>query len=76
MVFERAFPDHYNYQQADVDKVVTQAKQKGARSILTTAKDAVKLTSLQFDIPCYVLEIEISIAEEADLLQLIQNQLS
>jgi tetraacyldisaccharide 4'-kinase len=76
LVFERAFPDHYNYQQADVDKVVAQAKQKGARSILTTAKDAVKLASLQFEIPCYVLEIKISIAEEADLLQLIQNQLS
>jgi tetraacyldisaccharide 4'-kinase len=76
LVFERAFPDHYNYQQADVDQVVVQAKQKGARSILTTAKDAVKLASLQFEIPCYVLEIEISIAAEADLLQLIQKQLS
>lgn len=76
LVFERAFPDHYNYQLADVDKVVAQAKQKGARSILTTAKDAVKLSALQFEIPCYVLEIKISIAEEADLLQLIQKQLS
>lgn len=76
LAFERALPDHYNYQQADVDNIVAEAKQKGARSILTTAKDAVKLSAFQFEIPCYVLEIKISIAEEAGLIQLIRNQLS
>lgn len=76
LAFERAFPDHYNYQQADVNKILEEAKQKGARSILTTAKDGIKLSALEFEFPCYVLEIKISIAEEADLIQLIRNQLS
>jgi tetraacyldisaccharide 4'-kinase len=73
--FERAFPDHYDYRQADVNNIVAQAKAKGAGSLLTTAKDAVKLTSLHFEIPCNVLEIRISIEDEAHLIQLIRNQL-
>ena len=76
LAFNRAFPDHYNYQQVDIDRIVAEAKATGARSILTTAKDAVKLSALRFEIPCYVLEITISIEEEADLIQLIRNQLN
>jgi tetraacyldisaccharide 4'-kinase len=76
LVFERAFPDHYDYQQADVDNLAAEAKEKGAGSILTTAKDAVKLSSLQFEVPCYALEIRISIEDEAHLIQIIRNKLN
>jgi tetraacyldisaccharide 4'-kinase len=72
---ERAFPDHYNYQQADVDNIVAEAKGKGAASILTTAKDAVRLSSFHFEIPCYELEIRISIEDEAHLIRIIRNRL-
>jgi tetraacyldisaccharide 4'-kinase len=75
LALERSFPDHYNYQQADVDSIIAQAKAKGAASILTTAKDAVKLSSLHFELPCYVLEIRISIEDEARLIQIIRNKL-
>ena len=76
LAFERAFPDHYNYQQSDVDNIVAEAGGKGARSILTTAKDAIKLSSLHFELPCYVLEIKISIEDEAQLIDMIRNQLA
>lgn len=76
LALERVFPDHYNYHQVDVDRIVAEAKGKGAVSILTTAKDAVKLSSLHFEVPCYVLEIKISIEDEAQLIQLIRNQLN
>jgi len=76
LAFERAFPDHYNYQQSDVDNLVVEARGKGARGILTTAKDAVKLSSLHFELPCYVLEIRISIEDEARLIDMIRNQLA
>jgi len=76
LAFERAFPDHYNYQQADVDSIITEAKATGAAGILTTAKDAVKLSSLRFEMPCYVLEIRISIEDEARLIDMIRNQLA
>jgi tetraacyldisaccharide 4'-kinase len=76
LAVERAFPDHYNYQQVDVDRMVADARGKGARSILTTAKDAVKLSSFHFEVPCYVLEIKISIEDDAQLIQMIRNQLN
>ena len=76
LAFERAFLDHHYYHQSDVDRIVAEAKRKGAVSILTTAKDAVKLSSLQFDIPCYVLKIRISIENEAQLIQMIRNELN
>ena len=76
LAFERTFPDHYNYQQGDVDNIVAEARGKGARCILTTAKDAVKLSSLHFEMPCYALEIKISIEEEAHLIDMIRNQLA
>jgi tetraacyldisaccharide 4'-kinase len=76
LAVERAFPDHHNYQQVDVDRMVAEAKAKGAAGILTTAKDAVKLSSLHFEVPCYVLEIKISIEDESQLIQMIRNQLN
>jgi tetraacyldisaccharide 4'-kinase len=76
LAVEQAFPDHHNYQQVEVDRIVAQAKGKGAVGILTTAKDAVKLSSLHFEVPCYVLEIKILIEEEAQLIQIIRNQLN
>ena len=75
LAFERSFPDHFNYQQADVENIIAEAKAKGAASILTTAKDAVKLSSLHFELPCYVLDIRISIEDEAHLIQIIRNKL-
>jgi tetraacyldisaccharide 4'-kinase len=70
--FVQEFPDHHQYDQSDVDALVQKAKRAGARSLITTAKDAVKLRSLSFDLPCYVLEIEIRIDDEDKVLELIR----
>ena len=48
------YPDHYFYNQADVNKLQAAAKQINAQGLITTAKDAVKLTNLEFEIPCYI----------------------
>jgi tetraacyldisaccharide 4'-kinase len=68
---EKSFPDHHVYSQDEIDSLIQAAKETGAESLITTAKDAVKLRTLSFSIPCYVWEIEISIANEAALAQLI-----
>jgi tetraacyldisaccharide 4'-kinase len=65
------FPDHHQYQQPDVIKIEQLAKEKGAQILLTTAKDAVKLRSLKFTIPCLVVEIEIKIDDEIAFQELI-----
>jgi tetraacyldisaccharide 4'-kinase len=66
-----AFRDHYNYQQADIDRLIDQAAHKGAKAVLTTAKDAVKLKSLSFTLPCYVVNIAMKIQDEEKFLEYI-----
>jgi tetraacyldisaccharide 4'-kinase len=68
-----AFRDHYQYSQNDIDKICRAAIAAGAESLITTAKDAVKLQSFRFDLPCYVLEIEIEIENDETLLALIDQ---
>lgn len=64
LVLEKAFRDHHAYTQKDADDLVTSAKQAGATSLITTAKDAVKLRALIFSLPYSVFEIEITIKDE------------
>jgi tetraacyldisaccharide 4'-kinase len=73
LAFMRTFADHHLYSQADLDRIVKQAKASGAAGLITTAKDATKISSLSLDIPCYVLEIEISIDDDDRLIQLIRE---
>ena len=61
--------------QRDVDRVEREAEMEGAQLLLTTAKDAVKLRSLHFRLPCYVLEVEMELDDESKLLELIHAAL-
>ncbi len=71
-----AFPDHHQYNQADINRLSEEAKRAGSASFITTAKDAVKLGKLEFGLPCYVLEIEIVIDEEDQFVELIRTVIS
>jgi tetraacyldisaccharide 4'-kinase len=71
-VFTRAFADHHNYTQADLNRLTKDAKDHGASGLITTAKDARKLASLELELPCYLLEIKISIDDDARLSKMIQ----
>jgi tetraacyldisaccharide 4'-kinase len=73
---ETVFRDHYKYSQADVDRLTEQAKAKGAQTLITTAKDAVKLQPLTFQLPCYVADIEVEIPDSAKLLELVENAIT
>jgi tetraacyldisaccharide 4'-kinase len=73
VVLEKSFADHHAYMQYDVDELIRAATRAGATSLITTAKDAVKLRSLHFSLPWHVFEIEISIEDEAALTQLIKT---
>jgi len=64
----QVFRDHHTYTQSDINHVVQDSIARGARFLLTTAKDEVKLRSLDFELPCYSVEISIEI-EEADKLE-------
>jgi len=65
------FPDHHIYTQTDVTDLEMQACESGASAFVTTAKDAVKLSDLSFQIPCFVVEIEVVIDAPAAFAALL-----
>ena len=65
------FPDHHKYLQKDIEKTEAQTQQSGAEILLTTAKDAVKLIGLKFEIPCFVVESKLIFDDEKKLRELI-----
>jgi tetraacyldisaccharide 4'-kinase len=73
LVHHSAFRDHYKYTQADIDGIVADASRHGATALVTTAKDAVKLTGFKFALPCLVADVTIEIDNERQLLALIQQ---
>lgn len=75
VVLQKAFPDHHRYSQSDIDSLIDAARRAGANSLVTTAKDAVKLRSLSFSLPCYIQEIEPQIENADELIQLIKSVL-
>ena len=76
VIHTETFPDHHHYSPADVNALSEQAKRLGAQTLITTAKDAVKLRNFDFGLPCYVLEIEISIDHEDKLRDLIRKTIA
>lgn len=63
LVFTKSFPDHHHYVQSDIDALENAVQANGAKCLITTVKDAVKLTDLNFRFPCLVVEIETVVAE-------------
>jgi tetraacyldisaccharide 4'-kinase len=68
IALQRSFPDHHVYTQGEIDALV---KDAGASVLVTTAKDAVKLRTLSFSAPCYVMEIEIEIDDAEEFTRLV-----
>jgi tetraacyldisaccharide 4'-kinase len=75
VVHERAFRDHYRYTQADIHRLTTEAIARGAKAIVTTAKDAVKLGELKFELPCLVIDVTIEIEHEREFLSQVEHAL-
>ncbi len=49
-----SFADHHKYHQADLERIESEARRFEAAAVITTAKDAVKLKGLKFNVHCYV----------------------
>ena len=76
LVHTRAFADHHAYTQRDVDDCVREAVRHGARALITTAKDAVKLRALDFALPCYVLEVALKFDDERKMRAVLNECIS
>ena len=76
LVHTQTFRDHHRYTQTDVDRVARESIKRGAQILLTTAKDEVKLRSLELDLPCYTADIAIEIENDEKLRILIGRAIS
>ncbi|MEO6655278.1 MAG: tetraacyldisaccharide 4'-kinase, partial [Pyrinomonadaceae bacterium] len=66
-----ALRDHQIYTQSDILNIEQLAQESGAETLFTTAKDAVKLSDLKFELPCYVAELEVILDDEEGLARMI-----
>ncbi len=62
----QSFTDHHAYLQADVDKIIIQAKEHGAQALVTTEKDLVKLKGLEFSLPLYAVRMKVELDDGFD----------
>lgn len=71
LVAVEKFPDHHFYTQNDIIKLEKIAAQSNAKILITTAKDAVKLKDLKFNLPCFVAESQMIFDDEKKLREII-----
>ena len=62
-----AFPDHYEYSLNDIKQLESQALASGAKFVLLSEKDAVKLKGLKFSLPFYKVVIDLEILEGREI---------
>lgn len=72
--FFRSYDDHYSYSQQDVEQLEFHAQQNGIGTLLTTEKDGVKLSHLNFSMPVLTTRPEFLV--DQNLLSFIDDRLS
>lgn len=73
LIATKTFSDHHIFTQNEIRSVEREAIEKGAEVLLTTAKDAVKLSHLKFNLPCFVMENGLIFDDESAFINLILN---
>ncbi len=68
-----SFADHTEYQRLTLEQII--AASANVDALITTEKDAVKLSVDMFALPCYQLPMDISIEEGADLIKSVTKRL-
>lgn len=63
-----AFPDHHRYTDRDLEAVEDEIRGSGARAVVTTEKDAVRLSAWRPPVPVYALGIELEVTRGERLL--------
>jgi tetraacyldisaccharide 4'-kinase len=73
LVATKTFRDHHVYSQQDVFEIERIARQNKVEILLTTAKDAVKLRDLKFEMPLSIVESELIFDDEERFKKLLCN---
>ena len=71
LVGSKPFRDHHSYSKTDIETIEREAVAAGAKVLITTGKDAVKLYKKDFTLPCFVATIGIEIEDKAAFLKML-----
>jgi tetraacyldisaccharide 4'-kinase len=71
-----AFPDHHHYTARDLQTLAAKARAAGAASLLTTEKDAVRLTGLASPLPIATVPLHTEIESSPAALDWIVERLN
>ncbi len=74
LLVHHEYPDHTHYALADGVRLISSLKKTGADFILTTEKDAVKLSTLLGKVPFRILRVMMKINEDANLTALLDKK--
>ena len=74
LIEEITFPDHYNYQDKDISKIIYKANSNDAE-IITTEKDFKRIPQ-NFKEKISFLEINMKIKDESKLVQFLKNKIN
>ncbi|HEY2823573.1 MAG TPA: tetraacyldisaccharide 4'-kinase [Candidatus Acidoferrum sp.] len=75
VIGSRAFADHHKYSVADVERLESEAKNMGAKGLITTEKDEANLSGLEFGMPVWVSVIQLGILDDDVMLEKIRGML-
>ena len=73
LLSEMVFEDHYLYTKLDIENIIEKAREKGADSIITTEKDAVKLMPFLDKIDTDIKICALKLSVELDLEELLED---
>jgi 3-deoxy-D-manno-octulosonic-acid transferase len=80
VVFRWTFDDHHAYKPVELRRLAEQARQNGARMLVTTEKDLINLPNQVEDVlgtlPLAWLEIELEVEEEKQFFEVLQRYFS
>lgn len=71
----RSFPDHFQYDRSTQESLAAEAERLGARCLVTTEKDAVKLDPTLLRLPTYVLHLDVDLDDPGGLEALLLARL-
>jgi tetraacyldisaccharide 4'-kinase len=76
VVSEMAFADHHWFNARDVSRIEQAAHDKGAGVVVTTEKDAVRLSGMTLSMPWVTLPQHVSLTPEAEFTAWMQRRLA
>lgn len=69
------FPDHHEVTRDEFDEIARKSERVRAEAVITTEKDAVKMTAVDAAIPVHVMRVAMIVSDEAAFIDAIMTRL-